>query len=149
MLDNHPSPSGTDLAGFEYEGLALDIGWLGALAWVKFKKVFDHPDHGEIGGWNSAVYSDRVDAPWRDRVNRHGEVARYWPFALEARGSALWIVYGRRIPRWQPMAWVEDPLVCVNPGDPTLLLGCSMIAGLPLALPTTWFALRRGRPLNP
>ncbi len=122
----------------EYKGTSLGLPrWVEKLSWKKFKKVFHRdPESGALRGWNVRLEQNDLDAPC---------------IPLEKRGAPFtfghYVVVeptGRRVPahatrgllihyglggnaRFDAMSLLRDPIVCVNEGDPRLLLGWSYV----------------------
>jgi hypothetical protein len=150
----------TALDDTEYLGVSLGLPrWVERLTWKKFKKVFRRDgDRGVLRGWNVRVHDSPLDAPWKDRT-RDGRSVTWGHYTVHDAaaypeagiyGRALMIDYGGVAPgRLDPQRLIRDPLVALNPGDPSLLLGYSYAAlgGRRVDLPT-FFALVRGGPLT-
>lgn len=146
------------LAGWEYEGVSLGLPhWVERLAWKTFKKVF-LAEGDAIRGWNVGVVQAGLDGPFEDRKKR-GERVTYGHYGLrsaipgEALGGAyhhgLVIDYGAVGSGLDPGRRIRDPLVALRDGDPTLLLGASVLQLGSLGIRTpSFFLLRRGQPLT-
>ncbi len=151
------------VADTSYTGVDLSMPALfHKLAWRSFRKTFHRdPATGVVRGWNVRVAQvgwDTPPPPLRDRQGRPRSFGHY-----ELRPAA-----GLRFPRgWQGGSYLDYgvagnsaldfpansgfcPLVAVNPGDASLLLGWEVfkVAGLLLPLPDYWL-LRREGPLAP
>ena len=66
-------------------------------------------------------------------------------YGLVATPAGLVLDYGAGGNPWfDPTRLVRDPLVALAPGDPSRLLGCTLLAVGPLRVPTpSWFLLER------
>lgn len=149
------------LADTEFHGTSLGLpSAIDRIAWKKFKKVFRREEDGHLRGWNVRAVQNALDEPWLDDTRKGGRDT-YGHYAVHPAGEyealaqpyrrGLMIDYGRGGNRsLDPMQRIRDPLVAVNEGDDTLLLGVSFLdagaAGWWL-LPT-WFSLTRGGPLT-
>lgn len=147
----HDIPSQV-LADREWHGVALGLPRLvEALTWKKFKKVFVSGPDG-LTGYNEAVEQNPLSEQWITRKCR-GHPVRYGRFSVrsaDARMPRGWdrgllIDYRPPARRWDPMRFVRDPLVAVNPDAHDLLLGVSVVGLGQLRIPTpTYFALIPG-----
>jgi hypothetical protein len=155
----HAHPLDPDaLAGRMYQGVDLSLpAWVNRLLWKTFRKTFHRdPGTGVVRGWNVRMEQHGIDGP-RVPMLKGG---RPWTFGhYEVRSAE-----GLRFPRgWrgahyldygvvgnpgpERLAWA--PLVAVNEGDMTLLLGWEIVklGGLLVPLPDYW-ALRLEGPLD-
>lgn len=143
----------------EYNGVALDMpGFMEKILWKTFKKVFHRdPETGVLRGWNVAVEQRGVEGPFVDRLKR-GERVTYWFYEVhgpenysppKGQDRGLIIDYAPQSPWYSTTHFVRDPLVAVNEGDDSLLLGYSYVAlgSMPIPVPS-WFLLMRGDPLT-
>ena len=142
-----------------YTGIDLSMpGWFHKLMWKSFRKTFYRdPVTGVHRGWNVKVEQvgwDTPPPPKRDRSGRSLSFGHY-----EVRSAR-----GLTFPRgWQGEhyldyrqagnAWYDFPanagycpLVAVNPGDMTLLLGWEIfkVGGITIPLPDYWVLVREG-----
>jgi hypothetical protein len=135
LLAGHPFPP-EELADLEYHGTSLGLpGFVERLTWKKFKKVFCR-DGARVRGWNLRLVQRGIDAPPEPQM-REGQPATFGHFeVIPAAGvhmpwkadRALLLDYGRGgNSSWDVTSLMRDPLVAVNPGDPTLLLGWSYL----------------------
>lgn len=146
------------LAETQYQGVDLSLPPLvNRLLWKTFRKTFHRdPRTGALRGWNYRMEQTGIDGP-RIPMQRHG---RPWTFAHYEVRSAV----GKRFPRrWRGAHYLDygvvgnsfgedlayTPLVAVNPGDMSLLLGWEVFKLGPafLPLPDYW-ALRLEGPLE-
>ena len=146
------------LADTTYQGVDLSLpGWATRLLWKTFRKTFHRdPRTGALRGWNVRMEQHGVDGA-RVPMTKGG---RAWTFGhYEVRPAD-----GLRFPRgWHgahyldygvvgnpgPERFAWAPLVAVNEGDSSLLLGWEVVklGGLLVPLPDDW-ALRREGPLD-
>lgn len=135
------------LANREFHGVALGLPrFVERLTWKKFKKVFVTHETG-LQGYNEAVTQNGLQAPWISRTRR-GEPVRYGYFEVRPAERGLLIDYGPPAHRFNPMRFVQDPLVAVDEGSSELLLGVSILALGRFRVPTpTYFALLPGDPI--
>ncbi len=150
------------LAGWTYRGTSLGLpGFVDRLAWKTFAKVFRRdPGADGVRGWNVRVRQGTPPGalePLRDRAGRprtfgHYRVvplppARELPLACPA---GVLLDYGQGgNGRLDPVAALRDPLVALVPGDPRLLLGCSLVRLLGRTWRTpSYFLLERHAPLD-
>ncbi|MCA9564861.1 MAG: hypothetical protein KC561_15295 [Myxococcales bacterium] len=151
------------LADTSYTGIDLSMPALfHRLFWRTFRKTFHRdPALDVIRGWNVKVDQaddSKVPRPLRNRQGRPKTFGHY-----EVRSA-----HGVAFPRgWQgshyldyrvagnrfldvPARWGYCPLVAVNAGDPSLLLGWEVFRVGPLSVPIRDFwALRLEGPLEP
>jgi hypothetical protein len=146
------------LAGTQYQGVDLSLPRLvNALLWKTFRKTFVRDERrGALRGWNVRMMQHGVDGP-RVPMTRRGAP---WTFGhYEVRSAE-----GLRFPRgWRGAHYLDygvvgnrdatrfawAPLVAVNEGDPSLLLGWEVVklGGLLVPLPDYW-ALRLEGPCD-
>ncbi len=146
------------LDGTLYRGTSLGLPrWVVSITWLKFIKTFHRdPDTHELRGWNVRVEQDGHVAPWppMPRAGLSVTFGQYRVVDPPVPGRAgtdqgLLIDYGvsANAPM-DPIRLVRDPLVAVNPGDSTLLLGWSYLElGVPVGTPS-FFSLRLGGRLD-
>ena len=150
-----------DLANTCYRGISLGLpGWVEALTWKKFGKCFAATDDGSIRGWNLRIVQDGLDAPWTAMRCSDGTPRTFGYFEVVPAAehpvhlgldSGLLIHYGRGgNGRFDPVGRLRDPLVALNPGDSTVLLGWSYVdLGLGIRLGTpSFFSLELDGPLT-
>ena len=136
----------------QYRGVSLGLpGWLVSLTWLKFMKTFHRdPVTGRLRGWNVRIAQDGLDAPWSplETAGVPSTFGHYEVVAAQGRrmpkgtDGGLLIDYGAANAWLDPTRLVRDPLVAVNAGDATLLLGWSYI-DLGVLVPTpSYFALQ-------
>jgi hypothetical protein len=159
MRTGHPvDPAALD--DTVYRGTSLGLGRLiERLTWRTFAKTFHRdPETGRLRGWNvrceqqgdadPLVYLQKRGAPF---TFGHYRVV---PLRDEGTGrglpGGLLLDYGGAgNARLDPASRARDPVVAVNPGDPSLLLGW-MYMDLGVAFPRTpsFFTLQRERALD-
>lgn len=147
------------VADSTYTGIDLSMpGWFHALMWKSFRKTFHRdPATGVIRGWNVKVEQTGWATPPAPKRDRRGVPLTFGHYEL--RDAA-----GLRFPRgWSGGTYLDYrfagnlafdwparagycPLVCVNPGDPTLLLGWEVfnVSGLQVPLDDYWVLVREG-----
>ncbi len=155
------------LADTAYTGVDLSMPALfHRLMWRIFRKTFHRdPVTGRLRGWNVKVEQTHYESPPPPRRDGQGRALTFGHYEVrEATGQrfprgwpgreglAHYIDYreaGNRFFDWPARAGF-CPLVTVNPGDPTLLLGWEIFAigGLRVPIGDFW-ALRREGPLAP
>lgn len=138
-----------DLAGWCYRGVSLGLwGWVERLTWKTFAKAFVAEPDGAVRGWNVRLHQDGLAAPPRPREAR-GVPVTFGHFAVRPEGVGVVLDYGVPAnPAWDPARRVRDPVVALEPGDPTRLLGWSLVAVGPWRVPTpSWFLLERAGPV--
>jgi hypothetical protein len=160
FVRGRPVPDGA-LDDTEFHGVALGLpGWVEALSWKTFKKVFRRDRlTGRLHGWNAAVVQAGVDGPYEDRrrggrrlTYGHYEVrpaAAYGGLGGLRGGVGVVIDYGLGGNAWWDVSSrLKDPLVALD-DDGALLLGYSVVDLGAVRLDTpTWFVLQRGGPLT-
>jgi len=158
MRNGHPIDEEV-LAGRLYEGVSLNLPKLVVkLSWEKFAKVFHREPDGSLRGWNCKIEQTPLSEPWVLQRKR-GEPITYGFYAVRPCDAyrlprpydgGLMLDYGLGgNGRLDPTRNLRDPVVAVNEGDSTLLLGWSYveIAGAQVGTPS-FFALRRGAELE-
>lgn len=146
------------LAGHQYQGIDLSLPpWVNRILWKTFRKTFHRdPATGAVRGWNVRMEQQGIDGP-RVPKRRGGAT---WHFAHYELRSAV----GERFPRgWQGPHFLDygrvgnpfgenlgwTPLVAVNEGDMSLLLGWEVFRLGPLFVPLRdYWALRLEGPLE-
>ncbi len=148
------------LDGHAYRGVSLGLpGLVERLTWKTFQKTFYRdPATGHLRGWNVRVEQRGLDAPSVART-RHGVPVTFGHYRViapsEVRAPAgcdrgLVIHYGLGAnAALDPINRVRDPLVALNPGDASLLLGWSYADVLGVLVPTpSFFVLEREGPIG-
>ncbi len=155
-----------DLAGWQYQGLALGLPrWVERLSWKVFVKAFAR-DAAGVHGWNVRMQQGgpQLCLPGAEmRPQRRGADPRtfghyrvvpmaQWPRKLPSglAKTGVMLDYGSGAnPALDPMRPMRDPLVALQSGDPTCLLGWSYVELGPLRVPTpSYFLLVRWRPVD-
>ncbi len=158
ILGGHPVEPRA-LEGWAYRGTSLGLAVVERFTWKTFQKTFHRdPRTGRLMGWNVRLHQDGLDAPSRPiRDGASGRPRCVWHYeVIEPRGVAfprgfdrgLIIDYGRASnPRFDPINWVKDPLVALEPGNMDELLGVSysVVAGLCIETPTYFMLVREQR----
>lgn len=148
-----------ELSDRQMNGVSLAVPVLARpFAWVKFRKTFKKLDDGSLRGWNVQCEQTPLDQPWK-HVMRKGEPVTYGHYKLRPQndmktpgpmGQGQIIDYtigGNGL--LDPMNFVRDPLVAVNEGDHSLLLGLSWVElGFTRFVIPAYFALAGGDPLD-
>lgn len=158
MRNGHPIDEAV-IADREYDGVSLNLpAVVERLTWVKFKKVFHRESDGSLRGWNCQVDQTPLSEPWVLTL-KDGAPITYGHYRVvptdgyrmpRPYDGGLMLDYGLGgNKRTDPTAAVRDPLVAVNEGDSTLLLGWSYVDAKITRVGTpSFFALRRGRELS-
>ena len=158
MRDGYPIDLDV-LADREYDGVSLNLPKVVERAtWLKFCKVFHPEADGSMRGWNCKVDQTPLDEPWRLTLE-DGQPLTYGHYGVVScdgyrlprpYGAGLMLDYGLgKNPKLDPTSRMRDPLVAVNEGDSTLLLGWSYVdLGLTRMHTPSFFALRRGVELS-
>lgn len=165
LCEGHDFPV-DDLAGWQYQGLALGLPrWVERLSWKVFVKAFARDARG-VHGWNVRMQQGgpQLLLPGADmQPQRRGAGPRTfghyrvlpmveWPRNLPSGLGKVGVMldYGTGAnPALDPMRPMRDPLVALQPGDPTCLLGWSYAELGPLRVPTpSYFLLVRWRPVD-
>lgn len=158
MRNGHPVDEDV-LAGRVYDGVSLNLPRLVMkLSWEKFAKVFFREPDGSLRGWNCKVEQTPLSEPWVLKLDS-GAPITYGHYAVRPcdgyrlprpYDGGLMLDYGLGgNGRLDPTGNLRDPIVAVNEGDSTLLLGWSYVelAGARIGTPS-FFALRRGAELD-
>lgn len=158
----------TELAGWQYQGISLGLPrWLERLTWSVFVKAFA-AQGDRVVGWNVRITQgdDRLlqadaDLQPKQRKGRPWEFGHFYVESLQSWqrertplrqpcGPGVMLDYihpGNAA--LDPTRMVRDPLVAVRPGDPTLLLGVSLLEFGGRHWHTgSWFVLQRWRQLG-
>ncbi|MEE2830454.1 MAG: hypothetical protein VX498_14800 [Myxococcota bacterium] len=159
LRQGHPIEA-SDLDDCCYRGVSLGLpAWVDRLSWKTFMKAFHRdPATGLLRGWNLRLEQDGVEAPCRPQRRPDGSLLSFGHFEVvdpeqhsvpQGLGRGLLIHYGRGgNARLDPLQLLRDPIVALQPGDPSLLLGWSYL-DLGLALPTpSYFSLELVGPLG-
>jgi len=148
----------------EYRGVSLGLpAWVEGLTWSKFRKCFHRDPSGLLRGWNVRLEQNGLDAPDVPMTKKgapftfgHYEVVstRGYPMPRR-RGRAVYchrgllLDYGRGDNPPGMLRYLRDPVVAVNAGDPTLLLGWSYLDfGVFQASTPSFFTLQKSGPLS-
>lgn len=159
LAEGHPiDPRALDDS--EYRGVSLGLPrFVEALTWKKFKKVFHRdPLTGLLRGWNVRLEQNMLDGPCVPRL-RHGTAVTFGHYRVvdpkayrmpANSAGGLLIHYGLgNNSLLDPMRFVLDAIVAVNPGDAKLLLGRLYVGVGPLRIPTpSYFTLEYECPLR-
>lgn len=124
----HPiDPSALDDS--RYRGISLGLpAFVDRLFWKTFEKTF-HRDGDALRGWNVRLEQTGLDGPIE--AMRKGELPKTFGHYTVREGSGrLELVYGAMV----------DPLVALEEGDVTWLLGRSDLLGIPTP---SYFLLER------
>ncbi len=146
------------LAGWEYRGVALGLPeFVERLTWKTFIKAFwRDPDAAHVRGWNVRLVQTGLDGPIAFK-QKNGQPFSFGPYRVTAlpqktpfalRDGVL-LDYGLETGFFDGMHLVRDPLVALNPDDPTQLLGWTYLQLGPWQVPTpSYFTLERLRPVT-
>lgn len=148
------------LADAEYKGTSLGMPrFVEKLTWKKFKKVFHRdPDTKSLRGWNVRLEQNPLAEACVPKT-KNGAPMTFGHYLVVEPGERRMPVPGRPAVLldygagenawWDPMRFVRDPLVAVNEGDVSLLLGCMYIEVGPLRIRTpSFFTLEHDGPLT-
>ena len=147
-----------ELAGWEYRGVALGLPeFVEKLTWKTFIKAFWRDPGAEfVRGWNVRLVQTGLDGAIEFK-QKHGQPFSFGPYRVTALphklpfaiADGLLLDYGLETGFFDGMHLVRDPLVALNPGDPTQLLGWTYLQLGPWQLPTpSYFTLERLRPVT-
>lgn len=137
LANGHPIDPLT-LDDTEYKGTSLGLpGWVERLSWKKFKKVFHRdPKTNLLRGWNVRLEQNALDAECIP-LTKGAETITFGHYLVvdpatrrvpAGADRGLLIDYGRgNNSRFDFTNLLRDPIVCVNEGDPKLLLGWSYL----------------------
>lgn len=120
-----------------YRGVSLGLPrWAEALSWKTFAKTFYRGHDGGLYGWNVRLEQTGIEGrlvPKTKGQHPHcfgfygvTKTDGYHPPRGTERGLLIQYRFGPNA-RISPLNWVRDPLVAVNPDDPSLLLGWSYV----------------------
>lgn len=158
MRNGHPIDENV-LADREYDGVSLNLPRFAVkLTWLKFAKVFHRSSDGTLRGWNCKAEQTPLDAPWV-LSSKRGQPVTYGHYAVvpcdgyrmpRPYDGGLMLDYGLgRNSNLDPTSRVRDPIVAVNEGDSSLLLGWSYVdLGFSSVATPSYFVLRRGAQLS-
>ena len=147
-----------DLAGWEYRGVALGLPkFVEKLTWKTFIKAFwRDPGAPHVRGWNVRLEQTGLDGAIAFK-QKHGQPFSFGPYRVTdlpqklpfAIQSGVLLDYGLETGFFDGMHLVRDPLVALNPGDPTQLLGWTYLQLGPWQVSTpSYFTLERLRPVT-
>lgn len=139
------------LAGRRYDGVSLGMpALLERLTWKTFRKAFHREPDGRVRGWNIRMQQDGLEPPWRPKL-RGGQPFTFGHFevVIDDDGHALLDYRRAGNRRLDPTARILDPLVALDQGDASLLLGRTLVAVAGRRVPTpAFFALLRPAELD-
>lgn len=160
MRRGHPLDP-DQLAGRQFLGVDLSLpSWARKLLWHTFRKTFvrDEPG-GEVRGWNVRMQQRGVGGPRAPMTDRHGRPLTFGHYRVRS-------AEGKRFPKgWTGAHYLDyggagnpfldlarlgyTPLVAVNAGSQSLLLGWEVFKVGPAFLPMPlYWALRDEGPLE-
>lgn len=156
LAQGHPvDPASLDNS--QYRGVSLGIPkWVEKMAWTTFMKTFHRdPETGALRGWNVRLKQTGLDGPVEFMRTRDGEPKTFGHFeVVDANpdtmptgcAAGLLIHYGRGgNGRFDPIRWLRDPLVSLEPGSTDRLLGASYLdLGFRIMTPSYFLLERRG-----
>lgn len=146
------------LAGVAYRGVDLSLpGWMHRLLWLTFVKTFVRDEvSGGLRGWNVRIEQTGIEGPIVPMRRPDGRARTFGHYVVREAG-------GLRFPRgWagthfldyrcagnmrlDPAGSATAPLVAVNEGDMSLLLGWEIVnfGPLQIPLPDYWALVRLG-----
>ncbi|MBI5496774.1 MAG: hypothetical protein HY904_17305 [Deltaproteobacteria bacterium] len=144
----------------EYRGISLGLpAWVEALSWKTFRKAFHRdPRTGALRGWNVRIQQTGLDPPYQPLLHDgapftfgHFEVRPLEEYAAPygiTRGLMLDYGRGGNAP-WDALRTMRDPLVALDAGSRTLLLGFSYVhLGLGRIRTPSFFCLQYDGPLT-
>lgn len=143
------------MADTRYQGVDLSLPqFVNKLLWKTFRKTF-HKDRatGQLRGWNVRVEQYGVDAVNIPMTDKHGKQLTFGHYVVcEAAGKRFpkgwngpnYLDYGIAGNTFADLArFTYSPLVAVNAGDMSLLLGWEVVRLGPLLVPVPdYWALR-------
>lgn len=143
-----------DLDHTLYRGVSLGLPrWAEALTSKTFAKTFYRAEDGGLYGWNVRLQQTGITGPIAPKMRGDSPVCfGYYgvtsaqEYGLPQNLSQGLLIQYRLGPNHaaHPIRWVRDPLVALNPQDPSLLLGWSYVHLAGKILPTpSYFALQR------
>ena len=145
----------SDLKPGRYRGVSLGLPRVAErLSWKTFVKTVEVDDSGRLHGWNERLEQD-WDAPDPLALAPRTKVKNGAPFRFgfygfsttpadkPGAGGALIDYRLGDNPLLDPISRMVDPLVCLTPGDPTVLISRSYAVVGDAWIPTpTWFVLQ-------
>jgi hypothetical protein len=137
LADGHPLEP--EALGGVYRGVSLGLpGWVDRLAWKTFVKAIVRDDGG-VRGWNVRLEQTGLDGPVVYRT-RGGSPLTFGHFAVRPAGRRVVLDYD--VPRngLDPVRFLTDPLVALEPGSARWLFGRTLFAGIPTP---SFFVLER------
>lgn len=143
----------TVLEDQQYNGISLGLPhFVERLTWKKFGKTFHRdPQTGVLRGWNVRMMQNDLDKPWQPRLRRGRPVTFGHYHVSEPTGTrpydrGLLIDYSRGGRSPTPL---RDPIVALEPGNSSLLLGWTYLAlGARHIGTPSFFSLERDGPLR-
>jgi hypothetical protein len=152
-LQNGHAIDPTTLDNLAYRGISLGLpAWVESLTWKKFRKTFYRdPATGELRGWNVRLKQNGLDAA-DEPLLRKGTQFTFGHYAVTdgsdrrmpaGTDGGLLIDYGRstRNPRLDFTRLLRDPVVALQPGDSSVLLGWSYVEFGPFNVSTPSYFL--------
>lgn len=136
------------LANAQYRGISLNLpGFVDRLTWKVFRKTFYRdPATGTHRGWNVRMVQRGIDAPSEPMRRADGTPKTFGHYLVRdarslkvARGynAGIFLDYiAARNPLSDPGRFAAAPVVALNAGDPTLLLGWEYLKLGPFSVPT-------------
>ena len=155
LLAGHPIDAGA-LDDTLYRGVSLGIPhWVESFAWTTFAKTFRREPAG-LRGWNVKLEQTGLDGDVLAKRRRDGAPLTFGHYAVRTTpapglpAGTLLIDYGSpRNPALDPTRRLRDPLVALEPGDPTRLLGWTYVDAFGARIPTpSYFLLERWAELD-
>jgi hypothetical protein len=160
MHKGHPIPSGS-LDNTCYQGIDLSLpAFMTKLLWKTFRKTFYRdPETGILRGWNVRMEQTGIDGEQIPMTNRKGEPLSFGHYVLRS-------AEGRSFPQnWTGADFLDYgvagntffdvarlgycPLIAINEGDSSLLLGWEVFKLGPIFIPLRdYWLLRRTSPLE-
>lgn len=147
------------LEGQQYQGVDLSLPpFMNRLLWKTFRKTFlRDPDTGVVRGWNVRMEQTGIDGPQEPKRDAHGTPRSFGHYTVrEANG--LGFPWGWTGPHFLDYGGIGNPfgeslaytpLVAVNEGDMSLLLGWEVFKLGPLFVPLPdYWALRLEGPID-
>jgi hypothetical protein len=144
----------------EYHGISLGLpAFMDHVAWKTFQKSFHRdPETGKLRGFNVRLEQTGVKGPVKPLIKK-GVPKSFGHFAVVSlenknapgkTGPGVLLDYGRgKNHSLDPIRFLRDPLVALEPDDPSLLFGWSYVElGKRRISTPSFFALRRHGPLS-
>jgi hypothetical protein len=145
----------------EYLGISLGLpAFVDKLAWKTFKKTFHRdPKSGKLRGWNIRMEQTGFSPPYQAK-QQNGVPVTWGHYAVVSgenyrgpkpvpQGLMLDYGLGGNVPWDLGVTILRDPLVALEPGSSTVLLGWSYLRVGPVQVPTpSYFLLLRDCPLT-